>query len=91
MNELLNNENVQIVISTNDLKELAALLAAELTNNKEPQQAKPQTLSADEACRILHVKGTTLWRMGKTGDLPYTKVGAKRVYNMADVEKLLNQ
>ena len=64
-----------------------------MANRGEPvcdDEMKP-FYSRAEAMALLHVNSATLWRWGKSGYLPTTKVGGKVFYKKQDLVKILNK
>lgn len=50
----------------------------------------PELLTIDEACGILYVSNTTLYRMCKRGDLEYLKLGGlKRIPKISVVRYII--
>ncbi|MCQ2475516.1 MAG: helix-turn-helix domain-containing protein [Clostridia bacterium] len=50
----------------------------------------PELLTIDEACGILYVSNTTLYRMCKRGDLEYLKLGGlKRIPRISVVRYII--
>ena len=50
----------------------------------------PELLTIDEACGILYVSNTTLYRMCKRGDLAYLKLGGlKRIPRISVVRYII--
>jgi hypothetical protein len=50
-----------------------------------------QWLTNREACELLKISQRTLQSYRDTGMLPYSQIGHKCYYRVADVEKLINQ
>lgn len=48
--------------------------------------SRDEWLSGAEVMRFLHIRRTTLWRLGKSGRLPSHKVGGRRLYPRSDVQ-----
>ena len=86
-------ENVLLVVSLNDLKELVNHIYderdAELKAIADDQHQK-NLVSADETARLLGVKKNSLWRWSKNGYLTPVKIGRKCFYKQGDIEKIQN-
>lgn len=88
MTELTNN--VQLVVSLNDLRELWEEWKDEtekrLSKTKEQEAA---TLTPDEVAARLNVTKVTLWRWQRLGYLTPVKVGRKTLYRQCDITNLI--
>lgn len=84
-------ENVLVVVSLNDLKELVRHIyderEAEIKALSDKQHDK-ELLSADETSSILGVKKNSLWRWSKNGYLTPVKIGRKCYYRMDDINRI---
>ncbi len=86
---LINNDrNIQVVLSGNDLKELAVLLAEEI-RKKEGDKEEDVLITRKAAAEMLNRKQETLWRWAKEGYLVPIKQGGKLAYRKSDVIKIL--
>ena len=86
-------QNVQIVVSLSELKEVVLETLQEArkewqTNqgaNAEATPASDEFLTADEVCNLLKVTRPTLWRWDKTGFLKKKKAGSNVLYKKSDI------
>lgn len=86
--ELINShENVQLIVCPADLKEFALEIANEIRS-----EIKEETnlISKDEACKLLGVTYSTLWRWKKTGFLNDVKIGRKSFYKNSEIKRIKN-
>ncbi len=56
-------------------------------NNRE----KDKWLDNDEVCELLQISRRTLQSYRDNGILPYSQIGRKCYYKVADIENLINQ
>ena len=88
MTELTNN--VQLVVSLADLKELWAEWQDERQKSlNEAKKEECATLTADEVAARLNVTKVTLWRWQRLGYLTPVKVGRKTLYRQTDIINLI--
>ena len=88
MTELTNN--VQLVVSLADLKELWAEWQDErLKSLNEAKKEECATLTPDEVAARLNVTKVTLWRWQRLGYLQPVKVGRKTLYRQSDISNLM--
>lgn len=80
------NQNVQLVVSALDLKELFIEIANTMGNKKEHEEEKYLTVA--ETAELLHIDTSTLWRWRKSGYLVPVKLGSKPFYRISDINKL---
>lgn len=84
-------ENVLVVVSLNDLKELVRHIyderEAEIKAMADNQHDN-ELLSADYTASILGVKKNSLWRWSKSGYITPVKIGRKCYYKKADIDKI---
>lgn len=91
--ELLENGNITVAVSLNDLREFAQeiIISTKKELEKQITEANTETYpSPKKVCEILSVDLSTLWRWNKRGYLCHTEVGGKRRYKMSDVQAILN-
>lgn len=44
-----------------------------------------------EAIKYLNTSETTLWRLRQSGELPYSKVGTRLLYNRSDLDAFIER
>lgn len=96
LKQLLENGNVSITISANDLLTLFAEVAKDVAAKEKAQQeamaAGNETVTQSELCERLNVSKATVWRWTKTGYLkPCGKIGHRPIYSMSDVTNLIKK
>ena len=79
-------DNVQLVVSLADLKELWAEWQDERQKSLNEEAA---TLTPDEVAARLNVTKVTLWRWQRLGYLTPVKVGRKTLYRQSDIANLM--
>lgn len=90
---LQSKENVLMVVSLNDLKELFKEIYDEREAEKKAvadNEHDNELVGADDMAKILNVKKNTLWRWSKSGYLVPIKVGRKSVYLKSDIDRILH-
>lgn len=93
LQNLLENGNVTVAVSLNDLKDFAEILIVkskldlELAVISDKAETYP---SPKQVSEILNVDLSTLWRWAKRGYLVPVEIGGKRRYKMSDVKRILN-
>ena len=91
---LRTKENVLLVVSIGDLKELFNSLLdereAERKSVSDNQRGK-ELITAEETAELLGVKKNTLWRWARDGYLVPIKIGRKSFYKQADIDVLKNR
>ena len=50
-----------------------------------------ELLTDKEAAKFLRSSQLTLWRLRKSGELPFTRIATKLIYRRSDLENLLNR
>ena len=86
------NQNVQLVVSASDLRELVNEWYDEREAQKEAERksiVESERISSTDAEKSLGVTSATLWRWAKTGYLVPIKVGRKNVYLKSDIDRIL--
>lgn len=84
-------ENVLLVVSLDDLKELFCTLIDEREAERQAEtenQHNEELMSADETATTLGVKRNSLWRWAKSGYLVPVKIGRTCYYKRGDIDKL---
>lgn len=84
-------ENVLLVVSLDDLKELFSTLLDKREAERQAEsesQHNDELVSADETAVILGVKRNSLWRWAKSGYLIPVKIGRTCYYKRVDIDKL---
>ncbi len=88
---LQSKENVLMVVSLNDLKELFNHIIDEREAEKQAvadNEHDNELVGADDTAKILNVKRNTLWRWSKSGYLIPVKIGRKPFYKQADIDRI---
>ena len=86
------NQNVQLVVSASDLRELVNEWYDEHEAQKEAERKSTedkQRITKSEVKKALSVTDATLWRWAKSGYLVPIKVGRKNVYLKSHIDKIL--
>lgn len=86
------NQNVQLVVSASDLRELVNEWYDEREAQKEAERksiVESERISSTDAEKSLGVTSATLWRWAKNGYLVPIKVGRKNVYLKSDIDRIL--
>lgn len=86
------NQNVQLVVSAADLRELVNEWCDEREAQKEAERqsmVESERISPTEVEKTLGVTSATLWRWAKSGYLVPIKVGRKNVYLKSDIDRIL--
>lgn len=84
-------ENVLLVVSLDDLKELFSTLLDERDAERQAiseSQHNEELLTAEVTAKILGVQKNSLWRWAKSGYLVPVKIGRKCFYKQGDIERL---
>lgn len=82
--------NVQLVVSLADLKELWAEWQDERQKSlNEAKKEEVATLTPDQVAARLNVTKVTLWRWQRLGYLTPVKVGRKTLYRQCDIINLM--
>lgn len=87
------NQNVQLVVTASDLREIVNEWCDEHDARREAERkavAEVERVSSMDAENILGVTSATLWRWAKNGYLVPIKVGRKNVYLKSDIDRILN-
>ena len=87
------NQNVQLVVSASDLRELVNEWCDEREAQKEAERksiVESERISSTDAEKTLGVTSATLWRWAKSGYLVPIKVGRKNVYLKSDIDRILH-
>ena len=93
LKELIDEKNVSVSISINDLREFALDIIQQTKRELEDlviAQKSEAYVSRQRACEMLDVDATTLWRWAKRNYLIPATVGGKKRYKMSDINKMLN-
>ena len=93
LNLLKSDSNVNITIQKSDLIDFATFLINKTKNDLEAVVIADKAevyVPRLEACKILHVDQSTLFRYAKRGYLTPIHQGGKRVYLMSDLKRVLN-
>ncbi len=86
---LTKGQNVQIVISIDDLR----TVITDILDEREAKQSsvKEEMLTRKEVCERLQISNPTLHRWVKEGYLKPVKVGSTKRYRESDINKLLRE
>jgi len=93
LNLLKSDSNVNITIQKSDLLDFAKFLITETKNDLEAVIIADKAdfnVPRLEACEMLKVDQSTLFRWAKRGYLMPVEVGGKRLYKMSDLKRVLN-
>lgn len=73
------------------VERVAEKTAQIIKGQKEPQPTEPteDLLTPKEACQLLRVTSTTLWRYAKDGKIKPIGIGAKRYYKRSELLEAL--
>jgi excisionase family DNA binding protein len=83
-------DNVQLVVSLADLRELWEEWREETEKSlNEAKKEEAATLTPDEVAARLNVTKVTLWRWQRLGYLTPVKVGRKTLYRQSDIANLI--
>ena len=85
------NQNVQLVVSASDLRELVNEWCDEREAQKEAERksvAEVERITSMDAEKILGVTPATLWRWAKSGYLVPIKIGRKNYYLKSDIDRI---
>lgn len=83
--------NTLLMVSAGDLREFALALMEEARSQAEEAKQSEVYLSEKEACELLNVGHTTLWRWDRKGYLRAQKVGRRKLYRQSEIEKILTK
>ena len=89
--DILKKENVLMVVSLDDLKELFREIFEEREAEKQAvadNEHDNELVNADDTAKILGVKKNSLWRWSKNGYLMPVKIGRKCFYKQADIDRI---
>lgn len=84
-------EIFEMITRLNRINEkLTELVTRSEYESKSPaQKLALEYINSDVASRLLHVSTRTLFKLRQNGQIPFTKVGRKIVYNTADLKAYL--
>ena len=77
-----------IMLQKDDLKEVVLEILKEL-GIASPVMAQATEADAEYLTR-LHITPTTLWRMGKRGEIKVHKIGSRNLYVKSEVDELVS-
>jgi hypothetical protein len=90
--EFVNENNITISVSINDLREFALDIIQQTKRELEDlviTQNSEAYISRQRACEMLDVDACTLWRWSKRNYLVPVSVGGKKRYKLSDINRLL--
>ena len=83
-----------IMLQKDDLKEVVLEILKELGIASpvmaQATEADAEYLPRNEVCARLHITPTTLWRMGKRGEIKVHKIGSRNLYVKSEVDELVS-
>lgn len=84
---------IQVVLSADDLRafgfNLLSEYAAQEAKKREMEDAEEIYLTTAQACEILHVTRSTLWRWQKSGFFMPTNIGGCNRYAKSEIKKMM--
>ena len=87
---MLSNNNLQVVVSLSDLKELWHSWLDEYQNQQDTTPSKTvddgELMTPTQFAHKNHVSKTTIWRWVKSGVLKQTIIGSKVYYRQSDLK-----
>jgi transcriptional regulator with PAS, ATPase and Fis domain len=93
LQELLNSgQSINVTIGLSDLKEFTNDLIQKTKTELEAEIIASQAeelKTRDEACDILKIDQSSLWRWAKRGYLIPVEVGGRRMYKLSDLKRIL--
>lgn len=84
---------VTVAVSLEDLRQFCRGVVAEAKRELEAEIAEDKSeryLSIKQACEMLGIDPSTLWRWKKRGYLTPAEVGGKRRYRLSEIRRMLN-
>jgi hypothetical protein len=93
LNLLTSDANFNITIQKSDLIDFANFMISKTKNELEAEVVAKNSeryVPRLEACDILKVDQSTLFRWAKRGYLVPIEVGGRRVYKLSDLQRILN-
>jgi hypothetical protein len=94
LQELISSgQSINVTIALSDLQTFVKDLIAETKTELEAEivaQKAERYVPRLEACDVLKVDQSTLFRWAKRGYLVPLEVGGKRMYRMSDLKRILN-
>ena len=78
----IDQESLLSIIGQVVAKELQKLIP-KMSPKEETQ--KDEVLTTKEACKLLKISKTTLWRLNKRGEIPTRKLNTKTVFLKSDL------
>lgn len=91
--------NVQLIVTASDLADFAEDVARKAISQHEQhlqavkafeERRHPDSLTTQEVCKALGCCDETIRRWGKSGYLPFVKVGGKKRFKIEDINRILN-
>lgn len=82
------NANIQLVISSSDLREYSLNLIDDVLSKKDVEQNKEQYLTTNEVAKRLNVDISTLWRWEKCNYLVPSRIGGRKRYKESDIKEI---
>lgn len=86
--------NITVAITLEDLKQFYNEVIANTKRELEAEIAEDKSeryLSIKQACEMLGVDPSTLWRWRKRNYLVPVEIGGKRRYRLSEIRRMLNQ
>lgn len=94
LTQLANGGNLVLQVTADDLRDVMKSFYHEEKVRTEEAIRKNRelpTIDRREACKILGVTNTTLWKWAKEGSLVPCKIGSKVLYKASDIEEFINR
>jgi hypothetical protein len=91
LHTLLQNQNVTISITGEQLAEFASQLLNGAREIYETKQDPEQYITRKQAAQMLDVDLSSLWRWDKQEYLQPVSIGGKRRYKLSDINRLLEK
>lgn len=90
MNNTIENKQI-FLISYEDLRKVVFELVEQQLQEQNEEKEEETFLTTKEACALLHVDRSTLWRWQELGILIPSKVGARNLYNKSMITRILRK
>ena len=90
LQELLQEQNITISVTDEQLAEFASQLLSGAKEIYETKEQPEQYLTRKQTAEMLDVDLSSLWRWNNEAYLQTVAVGGKRRYKLSDVVRILN-
>jgi hypothetical protein len=88
------NSNFSVTVNLNQLKDFADYIITQTKKELEDvlwEQKQEKYISSKQACELLDIDNSTLWRWGNKNYLCPVSVGGKNKYKMSDINHILQK